>query len=264
MEYRAKKAIEILNTRLAHSIDRRGRAYFIPAPENGTRWAMTDIHGCFQTFVKLLNKINLHTQDQLFILGDMVDRGPYSFLVLDKIWELIVEGYQIFPLRGNHEQLFLDFNREGSSKLSGFAARQYAMHLIQNKNQLPIETDRFFAGLPIYYETEHEFLVHAGFNTEIKDPFTEWKDMLWIRSFDYHKKKLKDKTIIHGHVPVTLSFIEKSIKKNKKVINLDNGCVKAAEDGYGRLVCLNLDSLELVSQKNQDLIPHKENRLLKL
>lgn len=264
MEYRAQKAIEILNNRLIHPLDKRRRAFFIPAQEGGRRFAITDIHGCFQTFVKLLEKINLQKDDQLFILGDMVDRGPYSFMVLDKIWQLLVAGYQVFPLRGNHEQLFLDFNREASPKLVGFAARQYALHLIENKNRLPVEADRFFAELPIYYETEKEFLVHAGFNTEQKNPLSEWKDMLWIRSFDYHKKKLKNKTVIHGHVPVTLGSIEKTLRREKSVVNLDNGCVKAAEAGYGRLVCLNIDSRELISQKNVDLVAFREKTLLTL
>lgn len=255
MKTKSERAIDRLNSHLITPLDKRRKSFFIPKPVKGRRLVITDIHGCFQTFVKLLKKVDLKKSDQLFIIGDMVDRGPYSYMVLDKIWQLLDRGYQVFPLRGNHEQLFLNFNRENKRKLSVFASRQYASHLLEDDNSLNVEVDKFFGTLPIYYETDIAFLVHAGFNTLAKDPFVEWKDMLWIRSFKYDEKKFKNKMVVHGHVPCSSESILKRVTKGKKRINLDNGCIRAGVEGYGRLMCFNLDTYELISQKNIDLLP---------
>lgn len=248
-----KEAIDRLDKVLVHPLDRRKRSYFIEKPEAGRRFVMTDIHGCFQTFLKLLEKISLTKEDQLFILGDMVDRGPYSFLVIEKIVELIVEGYSVFPLRGNHEQLFLNFNRENPRKLKVFAGRQYARHLLNTSGSLPEPIDLFFSRLPYYYETDTAYLVHAGFNTRKKEPFQEWKDMIWMREFEYEKKKFKKKMVIHGHVPVPFDQISERVNSGKRNINLDNGCIRAGIAGYGKLVCFNFDTGEIITQKNKDL-----------
>ena len=72
------------------------------------RFAITDIHGCAQTFKALLNRISFSKDDVLYLLGDYIDRGPDSRGVIDHIWKLQKEGYQVHCLRGNHEQMLLD------------------------------------------------------------------------------------------------------------------------------------------------------------
>jgi len=48
----------------------------IEKPSIGRRIAIGDIHGCFKTFKSLLeNKIRLKEEDQLFLLGDYIDKG---------------------------------------------------------------------------------------------------------------------------------------------------------------------------------------------
>ncbi len=45
----------------------------------GQRWVISDIHGYAQTFQTLVReKIKLTRNDQLFLLGDYIDRGPDS------------------------------------------------------------------------------------------------------------------------------------------------------------------------------------------
>ena len=72
------------------------------------RFAIADIHGCAQTFNQLLEKLELEKQDQVYLLGDYIDRGPDSKGVLDAIMNLIAAGYSIRPLLGNHEKLFIN------------------------------------------------------------------------------------------------------------------------------------------------------------
>jgi serine/threonine protein phosphatase 1 len=77
---------------------------------SGNRYVISDIHGCFKTFKQLVEEVvKLTKSDQLFLLGDYVDRGPSTVAVLDYIMELIESGYHIYPLRGNHEDDLLEF-----------------------------------------------------------------------------------------------------------------------------------------------------------
>lgn len=250
-----KEATKILKSNLGESLDGEGRSFFVERP-SGRRLVLTDIHGSFQTFVKLLRKLKLTKDDQLFILGDMINRAPYSILVIEKIAELLVDGYSVFPLRGNHEQLFLQFAETDHAKLQALAERQYSSHLLK-QDVLPKPIYKFFHALPFFYELEDYYLVHAGFNTDDKDPLSAWKDMLWIRSMRYDKKKLNGKKVVHGHVPTTLSVIKGDLANKKSEIKLDNGCIRAGVFDFGKLVCLDLDSGELTTKKNVDFVPAK-------
>lgn len=72
-------------------------------------FAIGDIHGCSKTFEKLLfHKIKLQKTDQIFCIGDYIDRGENSKAVIDLILQLRQDGYNVSTLRGNHEQMMLD------------------------------------------------------------------------------------------------------------------------------------------------------------
>ena len=50
------------------------------------KYAISDIHGCLKTFKALLTKLDFSKQDELYLLGDYIDRGPDSKGVIDYIW----------------------------------------------------------------------------------------------------------------------------------------------------------------------------------
>src|SRR6056297_3080965 len=73
------------------------------------RYAISDIHGCFKTFRRLIESgIKMEKNDQLFLMGDYIDRGPSSKQVLDYILYLMENNYNVVLLRGNHEEIFLN------------------------------------------------------------------------------------------------------------------------------------------------------------
>lgn len=251
---RVENVISNLKYRLDQPLDDAGKAYFVPALEKGRRFVISDIHGCFQTFCSLLEKIDLKKKDQLFIIGDMVDRGPYSILVLEKIVSLLEDDYLVYPSLGNHEQIFMNLQTTATADLYIFSKRQNTQHLLDEKYLLRKEVRLLLESLPFYFETENHLLVHAGFNTEIDEPFSDWQSMLWTRNYQYNSKKLKNKTVIHGHVPTPLTAVKRSIKKGEKKICIDNGCVKAEVTGYGKLICYELNSGSFTFKKNIDLV----------
>lgn len=248
-----REALLRLSANLNEPVVKSGKAFFVPKGA-GRRLVVSDIHGCFETFENLLNKTGFTKSDQLFILGDCIDRGPYSRAVIDRVMQLLAEGYAVYPVRGNHEQLFLEYRDRSPSKLRYFAQRQNARHLLKGGG-LSDSVGAFFQALPYYIETDAHLLVHAGFNTVADKPLKAWHDMLWVRKFGYVEKLLKGKRVIHGHVPQPLKRIERAVENDDFVWPVDNGCVRSRHSGFGRLVCVDVDSGKIYKTKNADTLP---------
>ncbi len=62
-------------------------------------YAVSDLHGCYDKFIKILNKIHFSDNDTLYILGDIVDRGKDGI----KLLQYIMDKRNIIPLVGNHD-----------------------------------------------------------------------------------------------------------------------------------------------------------------
>src|SRR5436190_4191878 len=76
-------------------------------------FAIGDIHGCALTLEKLLlHELQINRHDEIYFLGDYIDRGPRSREVIDLILALQKENYGVRTLRGNHEQLFIDSEKD--------------------------------------------------------------------------------------------------------------------------------------------------------
>ncbi len=227
----------------------------------GRRLVISDIHGCSKTLTALLEKINLSEDDTLYFLGDYIDRGPDSSGVLDIIIDLQKTYSAIFPLMGNHEYQMLQAEKEYDEKYFYFYVKQLAKSkdLLNKKRKLRKTYRKFMESLPFFIETDDFFMVHAGFDFKKKKPFKDIDGILNIRGFKYDKEKAKGKTIIIGHNPTEFHKIEKKIKKNKKIIYLDNGCIYTKPHKLydytklGKLCCYNLDTRELICRKNIDV-----------
>lgn len=212
----------------------------------GRRFAIGDIHGCSRTFRKLLlEELNIQKSDSIWCVGDYIDRGPDSKGVIDLIINLQNDGFNITALRGNHEQMMMDSTKDeihlwlwmangGEETLGSFGITSY--HEMEEKYR------DFFAKTPYYVSTGDYIITHAGLNFSIDDPFTDTYSMLWRRSFEQEHEKLAGQTLIHGHTPISLYYIEK--QKGQKIINIDGGCVYKTLGKYGHLVAYDMDSGE--------------------
>ncbi len=219
-----------------------------------TRFAISDIHGCVQTFKALLQKINFTKQDELFLLGDYIDRGPDSRGVIDHIWDLQNEGFKVNCLRGNHEQMLLDEVLKINEWYNGEPATLASFGVNQNID-IPETYIEWMKGLEYYFELEDYILVHAGLNFLRKDPLADLKEMMWIRRWydQIDRDWLGKRIIVHGHTPITKREVENYLKiiDQLPVIDIDAGCYYETE-GFGNLCALNLDRRELIFQANLD------------
>lgn len=73
-------------------------------------YAIGDIHGCLKTLDALLQQLQPSAEDHLLFLGDLIDRGPDSKGVIDRVRQLEddAQGPQVSALMGNHEVLLLE------------------------------------------------------------------------------------------------------------------------------------------------------------
>jgi len=234
------------------------------------RWVIPDIHGCVKTLQTLIEElIRPDRWDDLYFLGDYIDRGPDSKGVIDYIRTLQKEKYNITALRGNHEQFVIElYEAELNSKFAWFyrfADKKYRSWMdiggrdtmlsfgISELRDIPPEYIDWMRSLPYYFQMEDFILVHAGLNFEAEDPFSDKETMLWTREYKIVPEKIGNRKIIHGHVPVNLELMDMAIKnKSLKFIDLDNGPYIKDKSGFGNLVALELNSLETVIQDNRD------------
>src|SRR5699024_4020793 len=201
-------------------------------------YVCSDIHGHFNEWMELIETCNIHLEngDRFFILGDIIDRGPHSKACVDYALHLQANyPNQVIYLRGNHEQMMLQFlqadpanktdfltfgerwtRNGGLATISAFldhipeAATTYeTLQIIQKEfNAQHPDTIQQLNKLPYYHLTYDFAFVHAGLQTNIplqeQDPY----QMVWIRDAFYENFQaapgdpLENKTIIHGHTPI--------------------------------------------------------------
>jgi serine/threonine protein phosphatase 1 len=218
-------------------------------------FAISDIHGCFKPFYKLVvDIIKLTKSDQLILLGDYIDRGDRSKEVIDFIIDLYNKGFNITTLSGNHEVMLAEsyYDEEtlplwlmnhGTSTLASFG--------IQDIRDLDDRYLKFFTSLEYYKIIGNLVFVHAGFDDLAADPFLDNQTMIWECQSSYRNPILAEKTIIHGHRPKTISYVKRLISEKSKVIPIDTGCVYNEEKGYGNLSALEVKSMTLFSVSNR-------------
>lgn len=185
-------------------------------------FAIGDIHGEYEIFLKILKNFRSDTQ-QLILIGDLNDRGPKSkdcwFLGME-----LVQKYQAIYLRGNHEQYFLEFmdNPEDwfpsylynggketiESLLHKGATEEYSpteiVMMIRSRYKDLLD---FLMERPFYYEWGDYLFVHAGVDLTKKWQETSLQDFLWIREPFHEGINNTGKTIVLV-IPLRLCYME--------------------------------------------------------
>jgi serine/threonine protein phosphatase 1 len=200
--------------------------------------AIGDIHGCNRQLRQLLDRIAADPRtDTLVFIGDYLDRGPDVCGVIDTLLELKQTCPGTVFLKGNHEEMFLNFYREGRDEMlflvNGGASTLDSYGLTPAEARagraFPEDHLRFLASLPLTYETEDYLFVHAGIRPGIPLADQSSEDLLWIRHEFIESDRDFGRTVVFGHTPLR----EPLIAKNK--IGIDTGAVYG-----GRLTAIEL------------------------
>lgn len=214
--------------------------------------AIGDIHGCYNSMVALLDKLEPYYSRQFIFVGDYIDRGPASKKVVDYLLEFKKKIDCVF-LRGNHEQMLLDAFDGGEKSMWMMNGGRATLQSYNGDNDtivLPDAHRQFYEHTKLYYDTENYFFVHAGLSPaktiaeSIKDD-NEIHEFLWERSHLNAFETPWEKTVVFGHTPRP-----KPIQKDK-MIGIDTGCV-FDRVGYGKLTAALLPEEEFISQAALD------------
>ncbi|MDX2096235.1 MAG: metallophosphoesterase family protein [Leptolyngbyaceae cyanobacterium bins.59] len=174
---------------------------------NGTenrRIVIGDVHGHYDGLMGLLEAIAPGQEDQVFFLGDLIDRGPKSSDVLN-----FVKNSSYLTLLGNHEQLLLDAFQGGQlsvSHLQGwlYSGGQATVDSYHDIAELMEHVD-WLRTLPLSLDLGDVWLVHAGVHPRIPLQEQTSQELCWIRE-EFHsipEPYFPDKLIITGH---TITF----------------------------------------------------------
>ena len=229
-------------------------------------WIIPDIHGCVNTLKQLIeNGIQPSKEDAIYFLGDYIDRGPDGKGVIDYIMSLQENGFKVDYLIGNHEYYCMSSYEKDQHRWFGKSSIQKEWERYGAKTTLasfgvrhPRDIEQKYIDWmkkgKYYIELDNFILVHAGMNFNIQDPFDDTMSMLWVRDFKVDTSKIGGKKIIHGHVPVEHSLIQLFIEsEGYDFIALDNGVYyRDQKVGFGNLMALELNNMELVAQPNVD------------
>ena len=172
-----------------------------------------DVHWCFDELEELLSNVCLQSNDRVYFVWDMVNRGPKSFEVL----RLLYENDNFFAVKWNHEVGLL-------LHVDWLAPKYENEAYIKLRAQLKASPDilEHVRSLPLYIDTDDFLLVHAGVKPDIalqdqwEKTLTEiyyYEDLPWYLYYPQKNKK-----IIYGH------WAENWLQIRKNTIWLDSWC----------------------------------------
>jgi len=224
--------------------------------------AISDIHGCNQSFEALLDQIAFSTSDVLYLLGDYVDRGPDSKGVIDRIWALQDDGYQVACLKGNHEELVLRAASGNFTYLEKWLKTDGKDTMISFEVETCAEIPRkyldWMEALPYFLEVGSYLLVHAGLDFRLDDPLSDTSEMCWLRHWQpaIRYEWLQERIILHGHTPIERETIENQFGNLQAArhLDIDAGCVYAdprhwRSEGLGNLCAFDMTNQRLFFQE---------------
>jgi len=147
------------------------------ASRRSRHWVIGDVHGCDAALEDLLQR--LPSRDRLIFCGDVINRGPNTPAVMERIWGLVESGRAVW-LRGNHEQDLITALENGDAKAAGIDSTLWLKRLRQ---------------LPLVYWGEGWVATHAGFDPE------SWQPDLRVRMGFWQNYDGRFGEVVIGHTP---------------------------------------------------------------
>ena len=180
-----------------------------------------DIHARCSQLQRLLEMLPLdEASDTLVFLGDLIDRGADAPGTVAEVLKLKrARPERVVTLRGNHEQMMLDFLDAGASiwlspvtggertfeqytghKLSITSEKDFQEARNLAASSIPQEHLEFLREMPLYYEDNFALYVHAGLDQGKHPCETEAHSLLWSRDMEFFKN-YTGKPCLFGHTP---------------------------------------------------------------
>lgn len=192
-------------------------------------YAVGDIHGQLAELDRVLSLIEADggADAKIVFLGDYTDRGPDSRGVINRLLDGQAQGRNWSFIMGNHDRMFSWFMQDyprheaylptelywlhprlgGDTTLASYGVdftgrtRMLEVHRMA-QDAVPDRHLVFLRGLPLSFETDDLFFVHAGIRPGVALDKQDEEDLIWIRKEFHDATTAHPKLIIHGHTPV--------------------------------------------------------------
>ena len=199
-------------------------------------FVMSDIHGQYELFLKMLDRIDLKREDLLVIIGDICDRGKKSYEIYMKCMKMRKLGYNLKFILGNHEDMLLedlenDYPIRYETEYSVFRNSKY----FENKDMKDWHEENFLEEIewlvkwlkncPLIISGNENIFVHAGLDLNKGLEKQEKETVLWTREEfwlmeNVELEEYKGKNIYFGHTPNINGRIS---KKTDRIKGIDCG-----------------------------------------
>ena len=225
-------------------------------------YVMSDIHGCKEEFDQMLDLISFSSYDELYIIGDVCDRGKDPI----GIYLEIIKNENMHLILGNHDQWFLQYidlliqekRNPGSIQMNHDMIRwthhNGGLTTMDQFLELDFpschEIKNYLLQCPIYQELTIQarkfLLVHAGLSKHcipgVHIASVPTEELLWDH-IGLDDNPFSDKIMVVGHIPTFIYGKEYDghiiRRDHAKIFHIDCGC------NLGRnLGCLRLNDLK--------------------
>ena len=232
----------------------RGRS----GPAGGRAYAIGDVHGRLDLLADLLARIEADNARRgpaktwLVFLGDLVDRGPDSRGVVDRLVENPPAFARNVFLKGNHEEFFLGVLGGDDSGVQHWlayggteCAQSYGLTAGWMLNatpaaimerlvaQVPERHVRFLDGMNDSFRFGDYLFVHAGIRPGVALDKQVSRDLRWIREGFLDDRSDHGVVVVHGH-----TIVERP-EEHPNRIALDTGAYRS-----GTLTAIGLEGEE--------------------
>lgn len=205
-----------------------------PEPETPL-YVVGDIHGRCDLLIKLIALIDADAMSRdmnnhvIVFVGDFVDRGPQSSLVLSVMLNLMADTKRrVVALKGNHEEMLLSFLKDptvgprwlkhgGYETLTSYgiahitensSEERLALVRAQFSSAIGQETLNFLSNLDTSFLSGNIFVSHAGADPASPVTHQDEKSLIWGNE-KFRRKARKDKMwVAHGHYAEAAPSIE--------------------------------------------------------
>lgn len=228
------------------------------APPGWRAYAIGDVHGRLDLLDRLLADIAADHDGRapahglIVLLGDLIDRGPCSAQVIERVRTLSLPNFRVVTLAGNHEEVLLRILEGDSDQIGGWlrfggveTLRSYGLDAATFRDlglerakerivhAMPDAHRAFLNELGDTFRFGDYLFVHAGIRPGIPLEEQSLADLRWIREPFLSDTRDHGMTVVHGHT------ISETVQEVGSRIGIDTGAF-----AKGRLTALAMEGQE--------------------
>ena len=209
-------------------------------------YAIGDVHGRLDLLDQLIEQIEAdiaarrRAKNVIVFLGDLIDRGPQSAQVIERLRTWEPRDAKTAFLCGNHEEVLLrvlagestvlgDWLKFGGAQClasygldaEGLGDQHESVALVAIRAAIPTEHRTFLESFADTFRFGDYLFVHAGIRPGLAVAAQAQKDLRWIRDPFLENHSDHGFVVVHGHT------ISENVEERANRIGIDTGAYRS-------------------------------------